>query len=119
MEKAVHAEPFDVELRKRLADAHRQANDTAAYRREMQRIEVLEPGNKTALAGIYLAFKLEGRQARADEYSGKLRAAGLDPGKLTTAAMESLPVDADTSASVSGTTGTATAMDSALTSPTN
>lgn len=98
LEKAVHADPLDVALRKRLADTYKQMGDAAAYRRELQKIEVLEPGNRTALAGIYLASKLAGQQDRADKYAAKLRDIGLDPERLTTTALEALSAKPETSA---------------------
>lgn len=84
LEKAVHANPLDVSLRKQLADTYVQTKDLKGYEDELKRIDVLEPNNKTTLSGLYLAYKTAGKADLASEYAKRLKAIGVNPDSVTT-----------------------------------
>lgn len=83
LEKAVHSDPTDAHLRKLLADAYNEANDSGKYQLELKRVEKLEPDNRLALKGLYLSYKKSGPDDKAAEYRGKLQKLGVDPDSVT------------------------------------
>lgn len=120
LEKAVHSDPLDPNTRKRLADAYEQNGDSQGYRKQLKSLEVLDPGNRQALGGIYLSYKKDGKNSQATEYAGKLRALGVDPDKVSTATLGQASASSASAAllpAVLQATKTASAKDSDVSSP--
>jgi tetratricopeptide (TPR) repeat protein len=87
LESAAHDNPVDAHLRLILADAYAQAGQNEKYLAELERVEVLQPNNTSALSGLYLAFK-ENNSPKAQQYRDKLGKLGVSADDLTTVIKE-------------------------------
>lgn len=83
LEKATQDNPLDMELRKHLATAYEAVGNLDQARKQLRRVELLEPQDVAALGGLYLLNRKQNPQDAA-EYADKLRAAGVNPEVVTT-----------------------------------
>lgn len=92
LESVTHNDPVNVDLRKTLAQAYKDAGQMDKYVTELKRIQALEPGNEPALASHYLALKKQGKAEEAAAVAAKLEAIGVSADQFSTGILTNFSV---------------------------
>ncbi|MBX7246954.1 MAG: O-antigen ligase family protein [Candidatus Sumerlaeaceae bacterium] len=74
----------NLNVRKELAQSYLDLGDWDNFRRELRKIEAVDPKNLSALAGLYVYAAAKGTPEEAKSLKDKLREQGVDADKLTT-----------------------------------